>query len=182
MKRTDPPISHPQEIEGKELYTGKKYLQAAAAFSKAAADFMQQDWHLQAAEMRNNQCVALLKANKPRQALEAVQGTEKVFLDEGDLLKQAMAIANEATALKELGESPSAIEKFSQAAAIFDQLDERDMHLQTMQSLSGLKLKTRNIPGALFSMQEGLEGLEKPSLRQKILIKLLKIPQKMIEK
>ena len=182
MKRTDPPISHPQEIEAKELYAGKKYLQAAAAFAKAAADYLQQDWHLHAAEMRNNQCVALLKGNKPRQALEAVQGTDSVFLEEGDFLKQAMAIANQATALKELGESHSAIEKFSQAAAIFDQLDQKEMHLQTMQSLSGLKLKTRNIPGALFSMQEGLESLEKPTLRQKILIRLLKIPQKMIGK
>ena len=132
--------------------------------------------------MRNNQCVALLKANRPHEALDIVRGTDLVFLEKGETLKQAMALANEATALKELGINQRAIERFSQAAAIFDQLNEKEMHLQTMQSLSGLKLKTRNIPGALFSLQQGLEDLEKPNLRQKLLLKLLKIPQNMIGK
>ena len=181
MKRTDPPVSHPKDKEGKKLFAGKKYLQSADAFSLAAADFQHQGFNLMAAEMRNNQCVALLKANEPQEALEVVQGTDQVFLEEGEILKQAMAVANEATALKELGLDQRAIERFSQAAAIFDRLNEREMHLQTMQSLSGLKLKNRNIPGALFSLQEGLEGLEKPNLRQKILLTLLKIPQNMIE-
>ena len=180
MKRTDPPVSHPKDDEGKKLYTGKKYLQSAAAFSQAAADFQSQGFGLLAAEMRNNQCVALLKANKPKQALDVVQGTDKIFLEEGDTQKQAMALANEATALKELGQNQWAMERFSQAAALFDQLDEREMYLQTMQSLSGLKLKTKNIPGALISLQQGLEGLEKQNLRQKVLLKLLKFPQNMI--
>ena len=180
MKRTDPPVSHPKDEEGKNFFAGKKYLQSAAAFSQAAVDFQQKGLDLLAAEMRNNQCVALLKANKPSEALDIVRGTDLIFLEEGETLKQAMALANEATALKELGINQQAIERFSQAAAIFDQLNEKEMHLQTMQSLSGLKLKTRNIPGALFSLQQGLEGLEKPNLRQKLLLKLLRIPQDMI--
>jgi tetratricopeptide (TPR) repeat protein len=180
MKRTDPPVSHPKDDEGKKLFAGKKYLQSAAAFSQAAVDFQQQGLDLMAAEMRNNQCVALIKANKSQEALDAVQGTDRVFQDEGEILKQAMALANEATALKDLGFNQKAIERFTTAAAIFDQIDERDMYLQTMQSISGLKLKIRNIPGAIISLQEGLESLEKPNLRQKILLNLLKIPQNMI--
>jgi tetratricopeptide (TPR) repeat protein len=180
MKRTDPPVSHPKDDEGKKLFTGKNYLQSAAAFSQAAADFQSRGFNIMAAEMRNNQCVALLKANKPQQALDVVQGTDKIFLEEGERLKQAMALANEATALKELGQNQQAIDRFSQAADIFDQLRESEMYLQTMQSLSGLKMRTRNIPGALISLQQGLESLEKPNLRQKLLLKLLKIPQNMI--
>lgn len=180
MKRTDPPVSHPQDLEGKKLFAGKKYLQSAAAFSQAAADFQQQGLDVLEAEMRNNQCVALLKANKPQDALDVVRGTDEVFREADNLLNQAKAIANEATALKELGNNQKAIDRFSEAATIFEQINEREMFLQTMQSLSGLKLKTRNIPGALFALQDGLEGLEKPNLRQKILLKLLKFPQKML--
>jgi len=53
---------------------------------------------------------------------------------------------------------------------------------QLMQSISTMKLKSRNLLGALFSMQDGLEQVEKPTLRQKLLIKLLKIPQNLMEK
>ena len=56
------------------------------------------------------------------------------------------------------------------------------MYLQTKQSISALKMKTRNVIGALFSMQEGLDELEKPNLRQRLLRSLLKIPQNLINK
>jgi len=182
MKETNPNNLHPRELEGKEYYAEKKYSLAADAFSLAAHDYSKQGDLTQAAEMRNNQCVSLLLAKKPKKALEAVMGTAEVFAEEGDLLKQAMAIANEATALKYLGDNQLAIEKYLLAASIFDDINEPELHLQTKQSISSLKLKTRNIPGALFSMQEGLEGLEKPSLRQKILLRLLRIPQNILEK
>ncbi len=91
-------------------------------------------------------------------------------------------MANQATALKDLGKKQEAVDDFLLAAEIFKDLGEKQMYLQTMQSISALKLKTRNILGALFSMQEGLEELEKPNLRQKLLLNLLKIPQNMINK
>ena len=94
----------------------------------------------------------------------------------------AMALANEATAMKELGTIDLAIGKFTEALKIFNEIGETDLLVQTSQSLSSLKLKSRNIPGALFSMQEGLEAVNKPNLRQKILLNLLKIPNKFLER
>ncbi len=182
MKRTNPKTEHPQELEGNEFYAEKKYSLAAAAFSQAAQDYSNQGKILQTAEMRNNQCVSHLLAKNPRQALNAVTGTAVIFAERGDKLKQGMAIANEATALKDLGDNIQAIEMFLLAASLFDDINEPELHLQTMQSISALKLKNRNLPGALFSMLEGLEGLEKPSLRQKFLLRLLRIPQNMLEK
>jgi len=93
-----------------------------------------------------------------------------------------MALANEATAHKELGSTDLAIERYSQAAEIFMELGEDILLLQTSQSLSSLKLKSQNIPGALFSMQKGLEGIKKPNLRQRLLLNLLKIPNRLIGK
>ena len=168
--------------EGKDLYKNGKFEQAAELFSQTVVIYMEEGEVLLAAEMKNNQSVALLQNKQPGLALDAVRGTSEIFKEAGDKLKWAMALANEATAGKELGNTEDAIEKFTQAADLFNNLNEQKMYLQTMQSISALKLKTRNIPGALFSMQDGLEGLEKPNLRQKFLLSLLKIPRNLINK
>ena len=170
------------EEGAKDLYRAGKFQQAAEGFSQAAAFYFDKGEELLAAEMRNNQSVALLKAKKPRLALEAVQGTDQIFLEAGDLLKQGMALANQGTALQEMGEKQKAIDDFNRAAEIFKISGEKEMYLQTKQSISALKMKTRNVIGALFSMQEGLDELEKPNLRQKLLRSLLKIPQNLINK
>lgn len=168
--------------DAKDLYRAGKFQQAADGFSRAAAFYLDQDQKELAAEMQNNQSVALLKAKKPRLALDAVLGTEKIFQEAGDLLKQGMALANQATAYREMGEKQIAIDDFSRAAEIFKISGEKEMYLQTMQSISALKMRSRNIIGALFSMQEGLDELEKPNLRQRLLRNLLKIPQNLMNK
>jgi len=176
----NPPAS--REEDAKKLYKAGKFEQAAESFSQAAAFYLDKADELLAAEMKNNQSVAFLKAKKPHLALEAVQGTDEIFLEAGDLLKQGMAVANRATALQDMGEKQKAIDDFHRAAEIFKTSGEKDMYLQTKQSISALKLKSRNVVGALFSMQEGLDELEKPNLRQKLLRSLLKIPQNLIDK
>ena len=179
MMSTDPQL---QEQEGKQLYAAGKYQEAASAFSQAGILYLEQGQDLQAAEMKNNQSVALLKAKQPQEALAVVQGTAVVFEKKGDQLKQAMAFANEATALKDLGQDSKAIEKYNLAADLFAELNESEMQLQVRQSISSIKLKSRNLIGAFFSMQEGLEQVEKPTLRQRLFLKLLKIPQKLLNK
>jgi len=170
------------EIEGKQLFASGKFQQASVVFSRAADGYLEQGEDLLAAEMRNNQCVSLLQAKQAQKALVAVQGTAIIFEKAGDQLKYAMALANEATALQELRRYPDAIDKFTQSADLFDQLKETEMVLQVKQSISAMQLRSRNLFGALFSMQEGLEGVNKPTLRQKILLKLLKIPQNLMGK
>ena len=170
------------EEEAKDLYREGKFQQAAEGFSQAAVYYLEIEEHLLAAEMRNNQSVALLKAKKPLLALNAVRGTDEIFQKAGDSLKQGMALANQATALQVMGEKQKAIDDFYKAAKIFKNSGEQGMHLQTMQSISALKLKSRNIAGALFSMQEGLDELDTPNLRQKFLRSLLRIPQNLIDK
>ena len=170
------------EEEGKTLFRAGKFLQAAKAFSMAASFYLEHGKNSQAAEMRNNQAVALLKGKDPQGALEAVQGTHETFLAGGQELNAAMALANQATALEDLGEADEAIKLFNEAAAFFKELAEQEMYLQTMQSISRIKFRQRNIPGALVSMQDGLDELDKPTLRQKLLRNLLKLPQNYLER
>jgi len=171
-----------QEEEANKLYVARKFQQASDTYSQAADNYLTNGQEVRAAEMRNNQCVALLQAKHPGDALTAVKGTALIFETAGDKLKQAMAYANEATALKDLGKKPEAIVIFTQAAGLFRQLNENEMYLEVMQSISALKFKSRNMIGALFSMQEGLRQVEKPTFKQKLLLKLLKIPQNLLEK
>ena len=170
------------EKEAKSLYKAGKYFQAANLFDKAAVLYEEQGDKTLSAEMKNNQSVSHLKSGKPDLALAAVQGTKKVFAEADETLKMAMALANEAAAYQDLGSRDQAINLFTQARDIFKNLGEDQLLLETSQSLSSLKLKSRNIPGALFAMQEGLEQIEKPNLRQKLLLNLLRIPNKLIEK
>ena len=132
--------------------------------------------------MKNNQAVSLLKVKDPHGALEAVQGTYQIFLAEGEDLNAAMALANQGTALEDSGDPSEAEILFTEAAMLFKRLGEQEMYLQTMQSLSRIKFRRRNIPGALVSMQEGLEELDRPTLRQRLLRNLLKIPQNYLER
>jgi len=168
------------EKEAKEHYQSGKYKLAADMFSRAAVLYQEGGELTLFAEMRNNQSVAHLQEGDPQLALEAVQGTSEIFHQAGDLIKKGMALANEATAYKDMGATDQALEKFSQASTIFHELGEDVLLLQISQSLSSLKLKSRNISGALVSMQVGLEGVKKPNLRQRALLNLLKIPNKLL--
>jgi tetratricopeptide (TPR) repeat protein len=166
--------------EAKKYYQAGKYQGAAEMFLKAAVLYEEAEEISLASEMRNNQAVALLQDGAPQLALEAVQGTSEIFKQAGDKLKMGMALANEATAYRDLGSTDQAMERFSQAAMIFKDLGEDELLMQTSQTLSSLKMKSRNIPGALISMQEGLQGVKKPNLRQRLLLNLLKVPNKLL--
>lgn len=168
--------------EGTSLYRSRAHLKAADSFSRSAQLYLELGETSLAAEMRNNQAVALLMARKPAQALQVVRGTEEAFRAAGDSQKEAMALANQATALQDLGEKEQAIEFFSRAAELFKAAGKDEMYLQTMQSVSALKLKTRNLTGALASMQVGLDALEKPTWRQKLLRNLLSIPDQLLRR
>ena len=62
--------------EGKQEYGKGNYLAAADLFSQAAQAYTSAQDELNAAEMKNNQSVALLQAGKAKEALQATDGTE----------------------------------------------------------------------------------------------------------
>ena len=173
--------NNPQKLAaaGKKLYAEGSYQQAADAFGAAAEGYARAENPLQAAEMANNRCVALLQIQQGEQALEAVRGTDRVFGEAGDVKRQAIALANLGTALKEVGEKEKALEHFQRSAELFSEIGEDELQVQVTQSASALQLKGRDPLGALASMRRGLGELEKPSLVQRWLKKLLDIPFKL---
>ena len=88
--------------DGKKEYGKGNFKDAAGLFSQAAQAYASEGDELNAAEMKNNESVAYLQAGNAQEALQAVEGTEEVFLKAGDLKRQGIAISNRAAALEGL--------------------------------------------------------------------------------
>ena len=88
--------------KGKQEYAKGNYVLAAQMFSQAAQAYAAGKDELNAAEMKNNQSVALLQAGKAKEALQVTDGTEQIFQQAGDLKRQGLAVGNRAAALEGL--------------------------------------------------------------------------------
>jgi len=165
----------PQQLEkeGKTAYAGADYSSAAKAFAEAAEAYSVRGEPLMAAEMKNNQCVALLQSKQAQAALEAVSGTEAVFAAAGDLRRQGMALANQAAALEALRRREEAMACYQTSAEILEQAGARDLRADVMRAVAGLQVRGGKMTDAVITMQSGLMGLEKPTLKQRILKKFL---------
>jgi tetratricopeptide (TPR) repeat protein len=162
--------------EGQRLYKEGGYIDAAQSFEAAANGYRQTGNHLVAAEMNNNCCVALLKAGEADQALRVVADTVGIFEEAGEVKQQAMALGNRASALEALGRLEEAEIDYKHSADLLKQIDEEQLRLQVMQSLSALKLRKGKALEALVTMRSGVDDLERPKPRQRLLKRLLDIP------
>jgi tetratricopeptide (TPR) repeat protein len=160
---------------GKRVFGEKQFDQAASLFRQAAEMYTMDDDILLAAEVQNNLGVALLQAGKPKQALEAVLGTDEVFAGAKDMKRQAMAFGNQAAALEALHRHDEAIALYERSAEIFAQAGEGDLRAMVMKSAAALKLKKGKVTDSAFKMLGALEAKEKPSILDRILRFFLRI-------
>ncbi len=157
-----------------KAYQEGNYENAARLFGEAASAFTAQENALDAAEMKNNQSVAWLQAGNPGAAWEAARGTASVFAEAGDFRREGIAWGNEAAALQALGRANDALEKYRLAFAAFERAGEGEMRNTVMQAMAGIELKRGKVMDALLTMQMGLSGIKHPTLKQKILLALLR--------
>jgi tetratricopeptide (TPR) repeat protein len=160
--------------QGRLAYEENRLEEAAELFSRAAEGFSAAGDGLMSAEMKNNASVALLKAGRPREALEAAGGTEEVFGGAQDLKRQAMALGNQAAALEALGRGDEAVEKYDRSAELFHRAGEGDLRTTVMKSSAAIKLKAGRITEAAFRMIGVLEAKETPSVFERFLRFILK--------
>jgi tetratricopeptide (TPR) repeat protein len=175
-------IMHPDQLakEAKTAYQRGKYSEASKKFQIAITAYQTQNKPLLVAEMKNNLSVALLQDGDAQAALEAVEGTEIEFKEAGDEVKQAMAIGNRAAALEALKHLDEAEIAYQQSAALLKSNGENELLAHVMKSLSALQIRKGKHIDGIINMKSGLEGIENPSLLQRILQKLLKFPFKFI--
>jgi tetratricopeptide (TPR) repeat protein len=154
---------------GKQAFEAGEYESAAALFENAAQGYSSLNDLLNAAELKNNRSVALLKMGKAQEALEAVLGTQDVFAQAKDLKRQGMAVGNQAAALEALKRFDEAYAAYEQSAGIFAEAGEGDLRSMVLKSAAGIKLKRGKVADSAFKMIGSLEAKEKPSLFERIL-------------
>ena len=155
--------------QGKQEYGAGAYIAAADLFAKAAQAYSDVQDELNAAEMKNNQSVALLKAGKAEAALHATDGTEQIFQKAGDLKRQGVAIANRAAALEGLKKLSEAMDEYNRAADIFEKAGEGDMHSIVRKATAEIFLKRGYIGNTQLDVLDSLRLVEKPTVTQRIL-------------
>jgi tetratricopeptide (TPR) repeat protein len=166
--------------KAKSAYEAEDFEEAAQWYERAAGQYSLQGDPLNAAEMANNRSVSMLRGGNAQGALQASQGTEKVFAEAGDLKRQAMAFGNQAAALESLHKDEEAIQLYQQSNQLLKQLNEQSLRVYVLQSLSGLQLRQRHYMNAMATMEAALEIKPNLGLRERFLKKLLQIVFKML--
>ena len=161
--------------KGKQEYAKGNYVLAAEMFSQAAQAYAAAKDELNAAEMKNNQSVALLQAGKAREALQVTDGTEQIFQQAGDLKRQGIAVGNRAAALEGLKKWQEALAEYDRAASLLEQAGEGDMHSVVRKAAANLNLKLGRVTDSQMDVLDSLRLTEKPSLTQRIMKFLLRI-------
>lgn len=164
--------------EGKAAFESGQYASAVEAFQKAVEGYANSGDVLNAAEMKNNLSVALLKAGKAQAALDAAQGTDEIFAQSGDLKRQGMALGNQAAALEALKQFDEALDSYERSAELFAQVGEGDLKALVLKSAAAIKLKRGKVTDSAFKMIGSLEAKDKPSIFERILRTLLRFIQR----
>ncbi|MGD0877802.1 MAG: hypothetical protein ABSA01_06610 [Anaerolineales bacterium] len=165
----------PQEIVdlAKRTYQAGNYLQAAREFAEAASAYVNAGDALMSAEMKNNQSVALLMLGEAQAALDAADGTDKLFAGAEDFRRQGMALANQASALQALKRLKDSTEYYMRAGAALEKAGEGDLRADIMQQLTMLYLRRFKIYDAIIALQSGLAGVKNPDWKQRLMKKIL---------
>jgi len=174
---------NPQQLaeEGQVEYSKGEYLSAARLYKAAADGYLAEGNELIAAEMANNCSVAFLKGGNAEAALEAVMGTDIIFLNKGDTLRRAMAIGNQAAALENLKRVDEAVTAYEKSAELLKEAGELELRAYVLQAISALQLRKGEYLEAYAKMLDGVMGLDKPNVKQRLLKSLMQIPFKFLK-
>lgn len=160
---------------GKDEYSKGNFKAAAELFSQAAHVYAAMQDELNAAEMKNNESVALLQAGKAKDALQATQGTEQVFQKAGDLRRQGIAVSNRAAALEGLSKWREALAEYDRAASLFEEAGEGDMHSIVRKAAANINLKHGKVLDSQMDVFDSLRLVKKPTLTQRLMKFLMRI-------
>ena len=160
---------------GKKSFEKGDFETAIQSFSDAAKIYYDEENFLDAAEEKNNLSVSLLQAERAKESLEAALGTDLVFAEAKDWLRQAMALGNQAAALDVLGQSEEALETYANSAALFREVGEGDLEATVLKSIAAIKLRSGKLQETAYTMLDSLGATQKPNLFQRFIKFILRI-------
>jgi tetratricopeptide (TPR) repeat protein len=170
-------VKSAQELgeEGKRAYEKQKLADAASLFAASAVAYEHAGNLADAAEMKNNQAVVLLKLKRPEEALALIEGTPQVFSEAGDLRRYGMALGNQGSALEDLRRDDEAVAHYQQAAEVLGQAGEEQMRAMMLESAASILARRGKLVDSYVSAVDGMAGVKKPTLRQRVLKFLMRI-------
>lgn len=161
--------------QGKKEYEKGNFRAAANFFLQAAHAYDSANDSLNAAEMRNNQSVALLQAGKAGEALQVTEGTEEIFKQAGDSKRQGISVSNRAAALEGMKRWKEALAEYERAASILEQAGEGDMHSMVRKASANIHLKLGHVNDTQMDIYDSLRLVEKPTFAQRMMKFLMRI-------
>jgi tetratricopeptide (TPR) repeat protein len=174
---------NPQQLadEGQAVYNKGDYLSAAKLFRAAADSYSAAGDEVLAAEMANNCSVAYLRGGNAQEAIDVVRGTDEVFANHNESLRQAMALGNQAAALEALKRLDEALESYNKSAELLNSLGEFELRAYVQQAVSNIKLHKGRYLEAYAYMRDGVSKIDKPNMRQRLLKSLMELPFKFLK-
>jgi len=142
---------------------------ASEGFAAARAAYDLAGDRPKAAEMANNQCVALVSLGRGAEAVRVVEGTAQVFAEAGDRVMAAKATGNLAAALEAAGRLEEAASAYDQALQEFHRAGDRTSEAETWQAFSRLQLRRGDALGAAASAQAALDLAPRPGPFRRLL-------------
>ncbi len=161
--------------DGKAAFEAGQYASAVDLLAKAVRGYDDLNDKVDAAEVRNNLSVALLKLRRNEEALEAALGTEEVFGSIGDGKRQGMAIGNQAAALESLGRLDDALSAYERSAQILGEAGEGDLRSLVLKAAAGIRLRQGKLAESGIRMLGALEAKKHPSIFERVLKFLVRV-------
>jgi tetratricopeptide (TPR) repeat protein len=159
--------------EGLKLYRAGRYEDAAAKFAEAQQSFANESNHKEVAECANNRGVCWRQAAKFDEATAAFEEARPLFQGLNDLVGEGQVVGNLAAVVEAQGDKQHAAELYQEAIDLFTKAGAKDYVKDTYTALSRLKLKQRDVVGAMTAFDSGLEQLDKPNLIERMARKII---------
>ena len=159
--------------EGMKLYRAGRYEDAAAKFAEAQLMFANAGNHKEVAECANNRGVCWRQAAKFDEATAAFEEARPLFQGLNDLVGEGQVLGNLAGVVESQGDKQHAGELYLEAIDLFTKAGAKDYAKDTYTALSKLKLKQRDVVGAMTAFDSGLEQLDKPNLIERMARKII---------
>lgn len=159
--------------EGLKLYRAGRYEDAAAKFAEAQQLYAIAGNAKEVAECANNRGVCWRQAVRYDEATAAFEEARPLFQDLNDLVGEGQVLGNLAAVVDSQGDKQHAGELYLEAIDLFTKAGAKDYAKDTYTALSKLKLKQRDVVGAMTAFDSGLEQLDKPNLIERMARKII---------